>query len=80
MSRKIVGRRLEKEKLEEALNSKFTIDSDYTEKLRNKETQFKTDTGTKKGINTVMITTWGTKGTHGIGLVTKSITMDSIFK
>lgn len=59
---------------------KFSIDKEYANKLRNKETQFKNDTKTKKGINTVMITTWGTKGTHGIGLVTNDITMDCFFE
>jgi AAA+ ATPase superfamily predicted ATPase len=60
-------------------NDKFIINAAYADKLRNKETQFKRDTSTKKGINTVMITTWGITGKHGIGLVTKSITMDSLF-
>jgi len=61
-------------------NSTFTIDSDYAKKLRNKETQFKEDTGTRKGVNTIMITSWGTSGIHGIGLVTNNVTMDSFFK
>ena len=61
-------------------NDEYTIDSDYAGKLRNKETQYKAYTKTKKGINTIMITTWGTKGTHGVGLVTKSITMDCFFR
>lgn len=61
-------------------NDVFTIDSDYAGKLRNKETLYKKDTKTKKGINTVMITTWGTKGTHGVGLVTQSITMRCLFR
>lgn len=61
-------------------NDNCIIDSDYAAKLRDKETQFKADTGTKKGVNTVMITTWGTTGTHGIGLVTKSLTRECLFK
>jgi AAA+ ATPase superfamily predicted ATPase len=61
-------------------NDVFTVDKDYAAKLRNKETQYKKDTKTKKGINTVMLTTWGTKGTHAIGLVTQSITMDCLFE
>ena len=60
-------------------NDKCIIDSDYADKLRNKETQFKTDTGTRKGVNTVMVTTWGITGTHGVGLVTKSLTKDCLF-
>ncbi len=61
-------------------NDEFTVDSDYASKLRNKETQFKTDTKSRKGINTIMMTTWGTKGKHGVGLVTNSITMDCLFR
>lgn len=57
----------------------FLIDGEYASRLRNKETQFKNETKTRKGINTVMISTWGTRGTHSIGLVSKSITMDCLF-
>lgn len=60
-------------------NDQFMIDAGYAAKLRNKETMYKKDTKTKKGINTVMITTWGTKGTHAVGLVTSSITIESLF-
>lgn len=60
-------------------NDKYTIESDYAEKLRNKASQFYKDTNTKKGLNTIMITTWGTIGVHGIGLISNSITMDSLF-
>jgi AAA+ ATPase superfamily predicted ATPase len=61
-------------------NDVFTIDSGYAAKLRNKETQFQTDTKTRKGISTVMLTTWGITGTHRIGLVTKSLTMECLFE
>jgi hypothetical protein len=61
-------------------NDVCTIDNSYADELRNKETQYKADTGTKKGVNTVMITTFGIKGKHGIGLVTNSVTMDCLFK
>lgn len=61
-------------------NDVYTIDSDYAHKLRNKETQYKVDTKTRKGISTVMITTWGTTGKHGLGLVTKSISMECLFR
>jgi AAA+ ATPase superfamily predicted ATPase len=61
-------------------NDTYTIDANYAKNLRNKETQFLADTKTRKGINTVMITTWGTKGIHGTGLVANSITMDCLFK
>ncbi len=60
-------------------NDVFTIDAKYALSLRNKETQFTKDSKTKKGVNTVMITSFGIKGTHGVGLVTQSITMESLF-
>ena len=60
-------------------NDIFTIDADYAKKLRRKETQYKESTKTKKGISTIMMTTWGIKGTHALGLVSKSITMDCLF-
>ena len=52
---------------------------DYSCKLRNKESQFKEETKTKKGVYTVMISPWGTTGKHGIGLVTKDLHLDSLF-
>lgn len=61
-------------------NATFTIDADYAAKLRNKEAQFKIETGTKKGINTIMLTTWGIEGTHAIGLVSQSLTIESLFR
>lgn len=60
-------------------NSELKIDFEYSNRLRNKESEYKKDTRTRKGINTIMITTFGTKGTHGIGLVTNSITMECFF-
>jgi len=54
--------------------------NEYAQKLRNKETQFQLAKKTRKGINTVMVTTFGTKGTHAIGLVTNNVTMDCFFK
>jgi len=60
-------------------NSEFIIDAAYASKLRKKESQFKKATKTRKGINTVIISTWGTKGKHGIGLVSQDIEMGSLF-
>lgn len=60
-------------------NDTCTIDANYADSLRNKETQFRTQTGTRKGINTVMITTWGTTGTHAVGLVTNSLGKECLF-
>ena len=60
-------------------NDVFAIETDYASKLRNKESQFKEETKTKKGVYTVMISPWGTTGKHGIGLVTKDLNLDSLF-
>jgi len=60
-------------------NDTFAVDSDYAARLRNKESQYKKDTGTKKGVHTVMITTWGITGVDQIGLVNQSITMEKLF-
>lgn len=60
-------------------NDEFTVSADYAMKLRNKETQFRTSTGTKKGLYTTMVTTWGVKGTHSVGLVAESVTMGALF-
>jgi hypothetical protein len=61
-------------------NDVFTVDENYADSLRNKETQFRTVTGTRKGLNTVMLTTWGIKGKHAVGLVTNSLTKECLFK
>lgn len=61
-------------------NDKFQIGENYANTLRRKETQFKTVTGTKKGVHTIMLTTWGIEGKHAIGLVTKSLTMECLFQ
>jgi uncharacterized protein len=61
-------------------NDTCNIDADYAANLRNKETEFKNDTRTRKGIYTVMLTTWGISGKHAMGLVTQSLTMECLFK
>jgi predicted AAA+ superfamily ATPase len=60
-------------------NSTFSVDANYANSLRKKETQFKQETGTKKGINTIMLTTWGIQGKEATGLVTKSLTQECLF-
>lgn len=61
-------------------NDEYTISADYAKNLRNKETEFRKATKTKKGLYTTMVTTWGVKGVHSVGLVTKDITMDFLFE
>jgi len=60
-------------------NDTFVVDANYADRLRNKETQLKSETNTRKGINTVMLTTWGITGKHAIGLVTNSLTKECLF-
>lgn len=57
----------------------FYIDANYASNLRNKETQFRLTTNSRKGINTVMITTWGINGKHATGLVTNNIDKECLF-
>lgn len=61
-------------------NDVFSVDTHYAAKLRNKQTAFQTATSTKKGVNTVMLTTWGITGKHAVGLVTENLTMDCLFE
>lgn len=61
-------------------NDVFLIDSQYAERLRNKETQFRLATKSRKGINTVVLSTWGTSGTSAIGLVTRNLTKECLFR
>ena len=60
-------------------NDTFSVDANYASRLRNKETQFKTETNTRKGINTIMLTTWGIQGKHATGIVTNSMNQDCLF-
>jgi hypothetical protein len=60
-------------------NDVFNLDEQYASKLRKKESEFRESTATKKGINTIMLTTWGISGSHSIGLVTHSITKACFF-
>ncbi|MDD2387584.1 MAG: ATP-binding protein [Bacteroidales bacterium] len=62
-------------------NNEFSIDAAYLNKLRKKESQFRTSTSTKKGIYTVMITTWGLNSNqYSQAIVTNSLTMDCLFE
>ncbi len=62
-------------------NDEFLLDATYLQRLRNKENQFKASTKTKKGIYTVMITTWGVKSNqYSQAIVTNSLTMKCLFE
>lgn len=62
-------------------NSEFSLDADYLAKLRNKETQFREATKTRKGIYTVMLTTWGLqKNQYSTAIVSSDLTMHCLFE
>lgn len=62
-------------------NDEFSLDDSYMKRLRKKENQYKGSTNTKKGINTVMITTWGLKSNkYSTAVVTSSLTMNCLFE
>lgn len=62
-------------------NSEFSLDAEYLAKLRNKETHFKEATKTRKGIYTVMLTTWGLqKNQYSKAIVTSDLTMHCLFE
>ena len=60
-------------------NGIFTLNAVYADALRNKEEQFKITTNSRKGVNTIMLTTWGVDGKHAKGLVSQNLTMDCLF-
>ena len=62
-------------------NDEFSLTAEYLKKLRNKEAEFKLSTKTKKGIYTVMITTWGVKrNQYSKAILANNITMKSLFE
>ena len=59
----------------------FSIDKDYSEKLRSKIATFKTVTKTKKAVFLTMITTYGVeKNKYANLLVQNDVVMDDLFK
>lgn len=62
-------------------NDEFSLNADYLKSLRNKEAQFRASTKTKKGIYTVMLTTWGVASNqYSQAIVTNSLTMKCLFE
>jgi len=62
-------------------NDEFSLDAVYLKKLRNKENQFRKSTKTRKGVYTVMITTWGVNSNqYSKAIVTTSLTMKCLFE
>ena len=62
-------------------NDEFSLDAPYLQRLRNKENQFRASTKTKKGIYTVLISTWGVNpNQYSQAIVTNSLTMKCLFE
>lgn len=61
-------------------NSEYVITSEYEQNLRKKIQVFREATSTKKGLQLMMITTYGVKINSHSGLVQSQITMDDLFK
>ncbi|PCE65780.1 AAA family ATPase [Sediminicola luteus] len=61
-------------------NGTFRVDAQYAKILRNKECRYAEQTGTRKGVQTIMLTTWGVSGSHAIGLISHNLTMDCLFE
>jgi uncharacterized protein len=60
--------------------NKYTIDKDYSEKLRKKIGVFKNTTKTKKAVFLSMITTYGVEmNKYATQLVQNNITIDDLF-
>jgi hypothetical protein len=61
------------------VSDKYVIDSDYEERLRNRETLFRTVTKTKKAIHHTFITTYGVAQNLHSGIVQSEVVMDDLF-
>ena len=60
-------------------SGEFTIDKDYSLKLRDKITTFKSMIKTRKSIVPTMITTFGVKHNTYSGLIQQEATLDDLF-
>lgn len=62
-------------------DAEFTIDKEYSKKLKNKKNIFKEKTKTRETLFTTMITTYGVKENgHYLSAVDNQLTMDDLFK
>lgn len=62
-------------------NDEFTMDSDYLNRLRNKERQYKSAMKTRKSMYTSMITTWGVKtNQYSQAILSGNLTMHCLFE
>lgn len=61
-------------------NDVFSLDAAYLKSLRNKESQFRVSTGSRKGIYTVLISTWGLNpNQYSKAIVANSLKMECLF-
>ncbi len=60
--------------------TEFAIDKEYDLKLRNKIELFRSTTSTKKGIQLVMITTYGVKNGKYNSIVGAQVMLDDLFR
>ncbi len=58
----------------------FIVSASYAKDLRNKESVFRTKTGTRKAIFITLISAQGlTPNSHSLGLITNTVTADALF-
>ncbi len=60
--------------------SEYTIDKEYDAKLRKRIETFRKNTGTKKSVQIVFVTTYGVEANQYSGIIQKQVTMDDLFK
>ena len=60
-------------------SDKYVIDSEYEERLRNRDSLFRTVTKTKKSIQHTFITTYGVAPNLHSGIVQSEVIMDDLF-
>ena len=58
----------------------YEINANYHESLRNKRERFREQSGTKKTLQIVMITTYGVKKNKYSGIMSNQVTLDDLFR
>lgn len=61
------------------VSSKYVIDADYEQRLRERASLFRTVTKTKKALHHTFITTYGVAQNSHSGIVQSEVTMDDLF-
>lgn len=61
------------------VSSKYVIDADYEQRLRDRASLFRTVTKTKKALHHTFITTYGVAQNSHSGIVQSEVTMDDLF-